>query len=303
MVTFNQEAYIEDAIKGVLMQQDCHFKLIIADDCSTDSTLSICKRYQQQYPDKIRLIEQSQNKGVVGNTKDCLIACKGKYIAVCEGDDYWIDKYKLKKQVAILEGNPDVSMVHTSWINLVQSTGEKNDRMLSEEDSICVRQGGRQSVAEIMSMHYYGIRFSSVCFRNDIFRKAYYDDPEMFSPNFTTCDIGIFYVMSYHGRLWRMLDKTLVYRIQKESVSITPDKAKSAKYTLGCLYIKAHYLKLYKFGHDMIQSILSPTFHFLFKFVSSTHDKRLLREIQSLAVGVGYKPTIGQRIRALITCL
>ena len=87
MVTYNQEAYISAAIESVLMQKDCEYELIIADDCSTDGTLAICQKYQERYPDIIKLIRQSGNKGVVGNTKDCMIACKGKYNAVCEGDD------------------------------------------------------------------------------------------------------------------------------------------------------------------------------------------------------------------------
>ena len=301
MVTYNQEAFIDEAIRGVLMQKECIFELVIADDHSTDGTLAICKRYQEEYPGVIRIIEQKENKGVVGNTKDCLLACKGKYIAVCEGDDYWIDEYKLKKQAAVLDQHPDVSLVHTSWVNFIQSTGEMRDRLLTEEDSICVRQGGQQSVAEIMAMHYYGIRLSSVCFRGDILREACEKDPDMFSAHFSTCDIGLFYVMAYHGRLWRMLEKTLVYRMQDESVSMTSNRERAVRYTLGCLYIKVHFARRYRIHHKVMQPILRPTFYLLCDYAFRCHDRNLLREVRSLAREIKYKPSLGQRVKMMLT--
>lgn len=229
------------------------------------------------------------------------MACSGKYIAICEGDDYWIDDHKLQKQVAILDTYQDVSMVHTSWNNIIQSTGEIRERLLTEEDSICVRQGGKDSVIEIMSGHYYGMRLSSICFRNDILRHAMNKDSELFSSTFSTCDIGLFYIMAYHGRLFRMVDVTTVYRMQDESVSITKDKDKAAKYSLGCLYIKVHYIKEFGIEKDKAQQILLHVFHSLYKYVSQRHDKQMLADIQRLAKNVGYKPSFGQRIRALLT--
>ena len=215
MVPYDQEAYIEEAIKGVLMQKDCDYELIIADDCSTDGTLAICKKYQEQHPDMIHIIEQPQNKGVVGNTKDCLMACSGKYIAICEGDDYWIDDHKLQKQVAILDDYQDISMVHTSWINLFQDENWSKPQSIIDGQYVCERQKGRDSIIEILREEYRSIRFSSICFRKHTLEIAMLADKELFSNHYSTCDIVLFYVLAYYGRFYFIEEETVTYRIQK----------------------------------------------------------------------------------------
>ncbi|MBD0833091.1 glycosyltransferase [Aestuariibaculum sediminum] len=113
MLTYNQEAYISQAIEGVLMQKtNFKYQLVIGEDCSTDKTRSICEAYQQHYPEKIKLLpQQDKNMGLIANYMRTIKACDGKYIAICDGDDYWVDEYKLQKQVDVLEQNKDCSIV------------------------------------------------------------------------------------------------------------------------------------------------------------------------------------------------
>lgn len=108
MITYNHEKFISEAIEGVLMQKtNFPIELVIGEDCSTDNTRSICIEYQKKYPDLIRLLLPDKNLGMHSNFIATLKACKGKYIAVCEGDDYWTDSSKLQKQVDFLESNPE----------------------------------------------------------------------------------------------------------------------------------------------------------------------------------------------------
>jgi glycosyltransferase involved in cell wall biosynthesis len=110
LITYNHEKYIEDAINGVLMQEvDFSFKLLIADDFSTDGTRDILLKYQNDYPDIIELILQENNVGPGKNWLDLITAPKSKYIAYFEGDDYWTDSLKLNKQIRFLEENPNYS--------------------------------------------------------------------------------------------------------------------------------------------------------------------------------------------------
>ena len=110
-VTYNHEPYIEKTIKGVLMQQvNFPIELIIAEDCSTDGTRVICQQYADQYPELIRLITSESNVGAIANERRAMLAARGKYIAFCEGDDYWTDPLKLQKQVDFLESHPDYSV-------------------------------------------------------------------------------------------------------------------------------------------------------------------------------------------------
>lgn len=108
MATYNHEKYIAKAIESVLMQEvNFSYELVIGEDCSTDHTRDIVIEYQKKYPDVIRLILHDENVGMQKNS-DCLRrACKGKYRANLEGDDYWLPIDKLQTQVDFLENNPD----------------------------------------------------------------------------------------------------------------------------------------------------------------------------------------------------
>ena len=106
-ITYNHEKYIRDAIEGFLMQKtDFPFEVLIHDDASTDGTADIIREYETKYPDIIKPIYQTENqysKGIKISATYNYPRAKGKYIALCEGDDYWIDPYKLQKQVDFLE--------------------------------------------------------------------------------------------------------------------------------------------------------------------------------------------------------
>lgn len=114
MVTYNHEEFLVQAIEGVLMQEVAfNVELIIADDCSTDNTQKIVNYYQQNHPKGhwIKYFRHPQNKGMIANFTWTLDECKGNYIAICEGDDYWTDSSKLQKQVDFLENNSDFVLV------------------------------------------------------------------------------------------------------------------------------------------------------------------------------------------------
>ena len=114
--TFNHEKYIERAIDGFLMQETSFpFEIIIHDDASTDNTAEIIRGYHADYPRIVRPIYQKENqysKNVLNPLINTVANSTGKYIAFCEGDDYWTDPLKLKKQVDFMEANPDLGLVH-----------------------------------------------------------------------------------------------------------------------------------------------------------------------------------------------
>ena len=114
-LTYNHEKYIAQCIEGILMQKtNFAFELLIHDDASTDNTAAIIKEYEKKYPKIIKPIYQTENqwsKGIKNSATYQYPRAKGKYIAVCEGDDYWIDENKLQIQVEFLENNPDCALV------------------------------------------------------------------------------------------------------------------------------------------------------------------------------------------------
>lgn len=113
-ITYNHENYIRDTIEGFLLQKtNFPIEIIIHDDASTDKTALIVKDYAEKHPDLIDFIFQTINQysqGIKPLTNFVFPRARGKYIALCEGDDYWTDPLKLQKQVDFLEGNPDCSL-------------------------------------------------------------------------------------------------------------------------------------------------------------------------------------------------
>lgn len=106
MLAYNQEDYIAQAIEGVVNQKTkFNFELLIGEDASTDNTLKICKSYRAKYPEKIRIVENFENLGLGANYLKTSNELKGEYIAICDGDDFWIDDYKLQKQADFLDAN------------------------------------------------------------------------------------------------------------------------------------------------------------------------------------------------------
>lgn len=117
MITYNHADYIAAALDSILMQNgDFKLEIIIGEDCSTDSTRDILLVYREKYPDIVRLLLHEKNVGMNQNFIQTLQACQGEYIAILEGDDYWIDTLKLQKQLNFLESNPDFTLCATRFL-------------------------------------------------------------------------------------------------------------------------------------------------------------------------------------------
>lgn len=159
MLTYNQEQFIAQTIESIVMQKtNFKYQLVIGEDCSTDTTYSICKSFEEQYPDKIKLLpSQSKNIGLINNYMRTIKECNGKYIAICDGDDYWIDEHKLQKQVDFLEANSDYAIVYTGFNKLYpDGTLKKAVLSFTKEES---------SFTDLIYNNY--IPSVTVLFRND----------------------------------------------------------------------------------------------------------------------------------------
>ncbi len=110
-LAYNHEKWVGQTLEGILAQQTTFlFEILIGEDCSTDRTREICLEYKKKYPDKISLITSEKNVGPQANFIRTLLAARGKYIAFCDGDDYWTDPHKLQKQVDFLETHADYAI-------------------------------------------------------------------------------------------------------------------------------------------------------------------------------------------------
>lgn len=116
MVTYNHERYIRQAVESVLEQEtDFPIELVVGEDCSTDRTRDYLIEYQKSHPETLRLLLREKNIGPQANFAATFAACRGTFVALLEGDDYWTDSKKLQKQVDALEANPHWSICfHTT---------------------------------------------------------------------------------------------------------------------------------------------------------------------------------------------
>src|SRR5665647_3605762 len=104
MTTYNQDQYIRQGIESVLAQQASFaYELVIGEDCSTDGTRAICRAYQQQHPETIRLLAREKNLGAAENFLSALAECSGEYLAILDGDDFWPNPLKLQEQADCLD--------------------------------------------------------------------------------------------------------------------------------------------------------------------------------------------------------
>ncbi len=116
VTTYNHEKYIAQCLENILSQKgDFQLEVVVGDDCSTDNTSWIVDDFRDSYPTIITMLPREKNLGITKNLKRCLDACSGEYIAICEGDDYWLDEYKLQKQMMYLETHPDLSMCFSAF--------------------------------------------------------------------------------------------------------------------------------------------------------------------------------------------
>ena len=179
-IAYNHEAYIQKCIECVLMQKvNFPIEFIIADDCSTDGTLTICKSYAARYPELIRIITSENNVGAVLNEQRAFMAARGKYIATCEGDDYWTDPDKLQKQVDFLESHPDFSVCFHRYRKFHMNDGSWENDQCAELLSDC-EEGTEVSMRQFMDRwvtQYLTMVFRKDCYDFEAYRRyKYYRD-------------------------------------------------------------------------------------------------------------------------------
>ncbi len=207
-ITFNHKYFIKKCLEGILSQKtNFDFEVVIHDDASTDGTKEIIVEYQKKYPDIIFPYYQTENqysKGVRGfMAKYNFPRCRGKYIALCEGDDYWTDPYKLQKQIDFLEANPDYSLVFHK-VKALQKNNLYDDLEIERRYEKIVDKSNITTIDLLKNGNF--IHTCSVVFRNNdpvIPKEIFYS---------TVGDYIIFIALSHCGSIKRLDDYMAVYR-------------------------------------------------------------------------------------------
>lgn len=211
-ISYNQAKYIREAIESFLMQKtNFTYEILIHDDASTDGTDQIIKEYALKYPNLIFPTYQSENqfsKGVRRILATFVFPkCRGKYIALCEGDDYWLSSDKLQKQVDILDARDDISFCFHNNLIIDENDAEK----------VCIsnpKQSIVTTIEDIIDAWY--VMTCSIMFRNAFIKEL----PPWYS-NFKTGDYILQLILATHGDVYYIDEIMGVYRIHKGGISRT----------------------------------------------------------------------------------
>jgi len=162
IITFNHVKYIAQAIESALMQNtDFEYEIVIGDDCSTDGTWEIVDSFRARYPEKIVCLQRTNRLGAAPNFIRTLEACRGDYIAIVEGDDFWTCPQKLAKQVQFLDTYRDYAFVFHNML-VMSEVGSQKPYLLCPFD-----QNERTTISDLIRSNYIGT--ASVMFRRNLF--------------------------------------------------------------------------------------------------------------------------------------
>lgn len=211
--TYNHEKYIEDALKGFVMQKtNFPFCAIIIDDCSTDGTADIVRKYADEYPDIIIPICLGYNHMQHGLSRDPYFkawheACE--YLAQCEGDDYWIDALKLQKQVDFLDNNPQYGLAHTMYQSVPYKRLSLNVQVKQDDDYL----------VDLLNLKH------SVGTQTVVYRMSVYDKlPKLYKKqNFGMGDYPLWIEFAKFSKVKYLSDCTAIYRLLPNSASHNKD--------------------------------------------------------------------------------
>ena len=214
VTTFNQKNYIKDCLDGILNQRTTfQFEIILGEDQSNDGTREVCQDYAKRYPEKIKLFLRSRkdviyiNGNATGryNFLENLKACRGKYIALCEGDDYWTDPLKLQKQVDFLEANENYSMCG-AVAQCIRQTSEKRSFF---GDFI----RAKKSILKVEDFLLgYSVHTSTV-----VFRQKMLQIPDWFV-HISNGDVCLFALIAEKGPVRFINDPVSVYRLNDNGI-------------------------------------------------------------------------------------
>jgi glycosyltransferase involved in cell wall biosynthesis len=223
MLTYNHERYVAQAVTSALTQEtDFPIEVIVGDDCSTDGTRQALHNLQRQYPTSLKLLLHNPNIGVGRNVAAVLNSCRGEYVAILEGDDYWTDPRKLQKQVAALDANP-------SWSECFHLA-----RMVYEDGSqppTVYPKNWTKEVAAIEDL----LRENFIFTCSAMFRRGQFGSPPAWLDEVIPCDWAIHLLNAHHGLIGFLPEVMADYRVHPQGLWTSKSRAEQYKEVMRLL--------------------------------------------------------------------
>ncbi len=243
-ITYNQESYIAQAIEGFLIQKtNFPIEIIVHDDASTDNTANIIREYEAKYPELFVPIYQNENqfsKKEVSIWVDIAFPkARGKYIALCDGDDYWTDPYKLQKQVDFLETNPDYGLVFTKA------------RAFEQQNNTYTKEVLGKPFKSFESLFFsLDIPTLTTLFRRSLI-KEYCSEISPSSFKWKMGDYPIWLYFAHNSKLYLIDQITATYRILSESASRSKNMDYNLKVLISTFDVRNFFAEKYALSQEI----------------------------------------------------
>lgn len=252
MMTYNHAPYVARAIEGVLMQKSHFpFELVIGEDCSTDGTHEIVMEYFRRFPGIIQVITSEDNVGMHANIERILQACRGRYVAWCEGDDHWHCEDKLQKQISYLEAHKDCVLVHSDYDYYEVRTGR---RITSYNRYRGMTPPADHKVSDLLRCKF-GIRTCTACARLDAVRKIRASDPEMYaSKRFLLGDTPLWADILCQYIAYYFDESLATYNVLPESVSRSKSSSLQQRFYKSCAEMRVYIARKHRLPLSELRS-------------------------------------------------
>lgn len=233
VITYNQEQLLPKTLDALLAQQcDFPYEIIIGDDCSTDGTRDVIKKYADTNT-CIKPIYNEINLGLVSNYISTISNTSGQYIAMCDGDDIWVDEYKLAKQVNIMESNPEIGLVYTDVIINAVVTGEKYRRYCPDPE--------KEVFSQLLKGNF--ITISTVCFRSSLLQYVNFRD--FIEHKFRMQDYPMWLIMCHYCKFYHIAEPMVSYLIDHKIVKSNDVMRHACDFDANTTKIRLYYLNKY----------------------------------------------------------
>lgn len=301
VITYNHEKYISKALDSILSQKvNFNFEIIIGEDFSNDRTREIVKTYQSDFSNLIKIVNTNKKLGMLKMEREATKIANGKYLAFCEGDDFWHNEQKLQIQVDFLEKNSEYGLVHSDVNHLYEDQNILVENF-NDANNITIPQGDIfLDLIDINKSHGHIIKTMTVCFRKDLFER-YWDYGLAIKKKWQLTDLPIWLELSKHSLVHYIPESLATYRLLAESASRSNNYEKLHAFHLSVYDVRRHYLIKYNMPHDLKRELEINFNLMLLSDSYSLGDSKMAREAKAFLDQNQFSLSSKQKIKFYLT--
>lgn len=297
VLAFNQAGLIGRALDSILAQNcDFGYEIVVADDASSDSTRLIAEGYVERFPGIVRLLPPAQRRGLVDNYFYALSQCRGRFIADCAADDYWLSADSLSRKFRMLVGNGHLSMVCSDWVTFENSAPDvflPSKSVFSRSDNVVI--DGRKLIGcELACCGGVAVHLSTVLYRRELLVDALERCREkVWNADFGCEDLPVKLALMARGDVAWLPEPTLAYCVGTASASAPGNVASVVDFQLKTAAAVVDLAGYYGIGRNVIEPNLKAKIGYAMSMAFGADDYTAFRKAEAarrmLAVRLPFK--------------